>query len=218
MKVSLNFPSFKGSINNLLALFTKNEQRLFYQVFSLVLILTTYLILVFFRLHDLPEKAFKFKKELELKKEFLRKKELLEMTSKTLLLKEAVYQVVKDVLNTQTKKELEFVTQFKSFESLKGHEGKLLLQKIQLDFSFIEKKQEDFSGYKQTEYELSKPLILNDLELKKLIEKLDEIKEKNPALMVNSFHFKKKYIEEKEKYEVNFTFLLREKKHPNTIS
>ncbi len=212
MKLSSKFLSYKKVIKSKFQQLTKKEHRFFYFVFLLFFLLFIHLLVVFFRVNDLPQKVVLFQKEIELKKEYLRKKELLELTAKTLFLKEAIQQVVKDVLNTQTQKELEFYTQFKGFESLKGYEGKLLLQKIQLDFSFTEKKQEEYLDYRQVEYQLSHPLLLTDLELKKLIEKLDEIKEKNPALMIHSFHFKKKYVEEKEKYEVNFSFLIREKK------
>jgi hypothetical protein len=180
--------------------------------FLFILLIFAFLGSIFFCLQVLqaPQKVVIASQIIKKTKIMHERKELIEEESRRSRFAQ-INKVLLEVFNAHKKKELEIVSQFNGFEDLKGHESKLFLDPYSFDAFYEEKTIQKTPPYQEITYGLKNPVYLTDLELKNLITGFEKLKSKNPAILVNFLSFKKKMIEHQEKYEVNFTFIIREK-------
>jgi hypothetical protein len=165
----------------------------------------------FWQIFSIKQLLPKAAKAIEKKQVMKERLQLIEIESGKNQSLEVIERFFSEVFNTHLKKELEFVTQFQGFEKLRGHEAKLFLEKCPIDKLIREKNVLVTKEYRETEYETINPVMLSDLELKKLILLIEDLKIKHPAFLFTSLQFNKTMIDEKEKYQVNLIFVLREK-------
>jgi len=211
MDINWNFLFDKTKLLEIFKKAHESSYRDFYLSFSILSFLFLGSAIFLFRMSNFPNLIGKAKQVIEKKQYFQMKKELLEDESKRTYALDVMGKILLDVMNTHQKKELELVTQFQGFENLKGHEGKLLLENYNFESIFKPGQSKITKPYQETPYSLSEPLILTDLELKRLITHLDELRFKRPSILITTFNVEKKMIDQKDRYQVNFTFVLREK-------
>lgn len=205
-----NFSSVKSSLKNG-CLFLKEQPKkegIFLFLGLIVLFgFSSYLAL---KSYTMPEKVYLSQKALDRKKSIMEKKQKIEEEMKKHPLA-ILDKALVEVINTHKKQELELVSQFQGFEGLKGHEAKLIFERVSFERFFETKEVIITPPYKEVYYTIKQPFFLTDQELKMLIQQIEEMKIKNSSVLVNLFSFKKKKIEDQEKYEVNFSFIIREK-------
>jgi len=212
MNSPVNFLSLDKRAKQLLQQIRSSAHQGFYCLLILLAALVIKMSIVSVNLALIPAAAERFIQRLDIKKEWMRRKELWEVSQKPFLVKESVTWAIKEALNTHTQDELEFATQFKELEKLKGYENKLILKKLNPEVGFIEKQVEELHDYRTAEYDLSWPLVLTDRELKKLVESLEVLKSRTPAFFLKRFSFHQLKVNNEDRYQVDFTFIVREKK------
>lgn len=212
MNSPVNFLSLEKRAKQLLHQILSSKHRGFYGILILLAAIVIKMSFVSINLTLIPAAAERFIQRLDIKKEWMRRKELWEVSQKPFLVKESVTWAIKEALNTHTQDELEFATQFKELEKLKGYESKLILKKLNPEIGFIEKQVDELQDYRTAEYDLSWPLVLTDRELKKLVESLEVLKTRMPAFFLKRFSFHQLKFNNEDRYQVDFTFIVREKK------
>lgn len=159
----------------------------------------------------LPQKIQLMTEYLEKKNIMDKRKRDIDEQSKKIKGLAPIDTMIKEVLNTNKKKELEWVSQFKTFSSLKGHESKLLLENYISENFYQCIDTSKISGYEEKTYQLAQPIFLNEEELDNLLLKVQIISKEFPAILIRSIDWEKKKIDDEEKYEVNFSFVIRKK-------
>lgn len=200
--------SYRKIYEQLVAIFKDKEQYIYLFSCALIFLLSCHIVL---KIIYLPQKIEIITEYLEKKMIMDERKKEIEEQSKKIKGLSPIDTMIKEVLNTKKKKELEWVSQFKTFSSLKGHESKLLIENNISENFYKCIDTSKISGYEEKTYQLAQPIFLNEEELDNLLLKVQIISKEFPAILIRSIDWEKKKIDDEEKYEVNFSFVIRKK-------
>ncbi len=211
MSIKLKFNFARLKIQTGFQNFLRSQYRFFYSVFMGVGVLLVLFFSLSYRLTVLPESMQTVRRLIDKQVVMGSRLKKIEQGSKKGLLYHQMENLFLRVSNFEEKKKYEFVTRFQGFEGIKGHEAKLILAEPIQKTLFKQTKILTASPFREIEYELINPLVLNDRELRYLILELETLREKYPGILVTEFSFNKQSIENEEKFVVALSFVFREK-------